>query len=90
MNKGGELEDKSSQVLDLRMASLTSPAFLIRLHLHANSPSHIVRDEWWPVATAWADGATACGEEPMTGGRTQHGTPTRLGFLHAGKRIDRR
>ena len=42
-----------------------------------------MRDEWWPAAAARADEATACGEEPKTGGRTKHGTPIRLGFLHA-------
>ena len=61
----------------------------VQQYLHATFSCHIVRDEWRPAAAAWADETTACGEEPMTDGRTQHGTPIRLAFLHA-KRASQR
>ena len=58
-----------------------------RLSEHSPLRGKTARDQWWSAATAWADEAIACGEEPRTGGWTQHdGTPTRLRFLHAGRK----
>ena len=92
--KVGLIPRKENEVLISEIeTSSDSFVFRTRLYLHVGSSYHIVPCgvyEWWPAAAARADETTACGEEPMTGGRAQYGTPTRLGFLHEGRRTNRR
>ena len=62
----------------------------IRLYLHVSSSSHTLRDEWWTAAAAEQVRPPLAARSRSRVSGTNTGAPTRLRFLHAGRRANRR